>query len=594
MTSSIGIVERMRWMSALLASAVLAVVAAIAFGAVSGQLHMSSGSPSSAGTAPVPAGSSSVLDPRIAGVAEHHPSRSIEAIVQFDPGVAAGAARSETIGVGGHVIAELALIHGLAAKMTASQARSLATRPNVHSVSLNTQITPQGSPTPNGLLQGGPLFGAPVSSGSLRTTYDQTLGVTRLWRAGATGAGVGVAVIDTGIDGQLPNFRSPDGGSRVVASAVTNSAASTALDTYGHGTDVAGIIAGNSDGGSSHFRSRGRYVGVAPRANLVSIKVADDNGSATVLNVIYGLQFAVDHQSQYNIRVINLSLDSTTPQSYTTDPLDAAVEAAWMHGIVVVAAAGNRGTADDAVQYSPANDPYAITVGAVNENGTANPADDSIPDWSSRGSTQDGLQKPDVYAPGVHIASVLAPDSAFASACESCIVNGHYIVASGTSLAAPMISGLVADVLQIHPSWTPDQVKGVLTSQDVQSSSAVAEVNAIRVALTVSPPQGNLGLTPNGLLGPDGSIDYSLSRWSLSRWSTAPASLSPGFAQDSFVCSCMTTDPAAVDPSLSRWSLSSWSTFAVTADNRRKSLNGDGGVPISGASRHRHGRKGRA
>jgi serine protease AprX len=587
MTRSIGIVERMRWMSALIASAVLALVASIALGAADGQLSTSPGSAAAASTAP--AGSSATLDPRIASLATHHPSRSIEAIVQFDAGVSPGAAKSQTTASGGRVFAELALIHGLAAKMTASQASSLALRPDVHSVSMNTEITPQGGP--GGFSESGPGFSPPVSSGSLKTTYDQTLGVTGLWRVGVTGAGVGVAVIDTGIDGQLSDFRAQDGGSRVVATAVTNSGATTALDTYGHGTDVAGIIAGDSDGRSSSIHSRGRYVGVAPRANLISVKVADDNGDATVLNVIYGLQFAVDHQSQYNIRVINLSLDSTTPQSYTTDPLDAAVEAAWQHGIVVVAAAGNRGTASDAVQYSPANDPYAITVGATDENGTANPNDDSIADWSSRGTTQDGVQKPDVYAPGAHIASVLAPDSVFASACASCIVGGHYIVASGTSLATPMISGLIADVLQIHPGWTPDQVKGVLTSQAVQSGS-VGEINAIRVALTRSPAVANVGLTLNSLLGPDGSIDYSLSRWSLSRWSTAPSSLSPDFAQDSYVCSCLSTDPADVNPSLSRWSLSSWSTFAVSSTHQRKDLNGDGGVAIGGS--HRAHRKGRA
>ena len=132
-----------------------------------------------------------------------------------------------------------------------------------------------------------------------------------------------------------------------------------------------------------------------------------------MLDVIYGLQFAVEHQSQFNIRVINLSLDSTTPQSYKTDPLDAAVETAWMHGIVVVAAAGNRGNVPGAVQYSPANDPYVITVGGVDENGSGNPANDTIASWSSLGTTQDGFQKPDVYAPGAHIVSVLAPNSNF-------------------------------------------------------------------------------------------------------------------------------------------------------------------------------------
>src|SRR5207302_8034048 len=130
--------------------------------------------------------------------------------------------------------------------------------------------------------------------------------------------------------------------SRVVETAVTNPLAQTATDTYGHGTDVAGIIAGNGNNRSNNDPLDGQYVGVAPNANLISIKVSDDTGNATVLDVIYGLQFAVDHQSDYNIRVVNMSLDSNTAQSYTTDPLDAAAEAAWTHGMVVVAAAGNR------------------------------------------------------------------------------------------------------------------------------------------------------------------------------------------------------------------------------------------------------------
>src|SRR5205807_5948655 len=180
-------------------------------------------------------------------------------------------------------------------------------------------------------------------------------------------------------------------GSRVVETAVTNPNATTPADLYGHGTDVAGIIAGNGLNRASSDPLDGQYIGVAPNANLISIKASDDQGNATVLDVIYGLQFAVDHQSDYNIRVVNLSLDSTTPQSYKTDPLDAAAEAAWFHGIVVVAAAGNRGTADDAVQYAPANDPFVITVGAVDENGTPTTVDDTVPSWSSRGVTQDGL-----------------------------------------------------------------------------------------------------------------------------------------------------------------------------------------------------------
>ena len=130
-----------------------------------------------------------------------------------------------------------------------------------------------------------------------------------------------------------------------------------------------------------------------------------------MLDVINGIAFAVDHKAEFNIRVLNLSLSTDTPQSYKTDPLDAAVEYAWQKGIVVVAASGNRGAAADAVQYAPANDPYVISVGGVDE--TGNSGKGSRADWSSTGRTQDGITKPDVMAPGAHIVSVLAPSSAF-------------------------------------------------------------------------------------------------------------------------------------------------------------------------------------
>ncbi len=157
-----------------------------------------------------------------------------------------------------------------------------------------------------------------------------------------------------------------------------------------------------------------------------------------------------------------------------------------MHGIVVVASAGNRGSASDAVQYSPANDPYVITVGGLDENGTANPSDDAAASWSSQGTTQDGVQKPDVYAPGAHIVSVLAPNSAFANGngnCDCVVAGGQYIQTSGTSMAAPMIAGLVADLLQVHPRWTPDQVKGDLTSRAVSENGSLQEPNAVKAVL---------------------------------------------------------------------------------------------------------------
>jgi len=545
-------------MSALVGAAVVAIAVAIALGATNGQLRtvVSGGSSGSAA-----GGSSAPLDPRIATLAAHHPGSVVQAIVQFNAPVTQAKAQSDAAHVHGRLIGNLPIIHGLALQLTAAQARSLAANPDVHAVSLNTTVTPQSLPYGHLPLQ---MAGLGVSGAQLQTTYDQTLGVLPLWKFGVTGTGVGVAVVDTGVDGSLPDFASKDhSSSRVVASAVANADATTATDSYGHGTDVAGIIAGNGDNRGSGDPLHGQYIGVAPNANLISVKVSDETGKATVLDVIYGLQFAVAHQSQFNIRVINLSLDSTTPQSYKTDPLDAAVESAWMHGIVVVAAAGNRGTASDAVQYSPANDPYVITVGGVDENGSANPSGDTIASWSSQGTTQDGVQKPDVYAPGAHIVSVLAPNSNFASSCPTCIVgNGQYIQTSGTSMAAPMISGLVADLLQIHPNWTPDQVKGDLTSSAVTENSSFQEPNAVKAALLWNPPVADQGLTPNTLVNaPTGNINYNLSTWSLSSWSRAKGPLRAGFALSSWSCnSCSAASGAGAAPSLGSWSLGSWST----------------------------------
>jgi len=140
-------------------------------------------------------------------------------------------------------------------------------------------------------------------------------------------------------------------------------------------------------------------MGVAPDANLIAVKAADDQGGATVLNVIYGIQFAIDHQRDYNIRVLNLSLNAATAQSYQTDPLDAAVETLWSAGIVVVASAGNNGTSNAGVLYAPANDPFVITVGAVNDQGTVNTSDDTLAAFSAFGSVPVSVTiRPDALA----------------------------------------------------------------------------------------------------------------------------------------------------------------------------------------------------
>jgi serine protease AprX len=552
MTHSIGIVDRMRWMSRAAMAAIVGLIAAAAF---AGANRVPVYSASQSAGVPTPAGSSAPLDPRIASLAAQHPARRVEVIVQFNASVTAARARADATRAVGHVVATLPIIHGLGMTMTAARARALAGNPDVHSLSLNAQVKSQrlGAPEHVSLHHSQPA--------QLQSTYDQTLGVPLGWKAGYNGAGVGVAVVDTGIDGQLVDFNSASGTSRVIATAVTNPGATTVFDTYGHGTDVAGIIAGNGDTRKHSDPLYGQYVGVAPGANLVAIKVSDEYGNASVLDVIDGIEFAIVHQRDYNIRVLNLSLSSATPQSYKTDPLDAAVEAAWKHGIVVVAAAGNRGAAGNAVEFAPANDPYGITVGAVDENGTSNPLDDTITPWSSRGVTQDGFQKPDVYAPGAHIVSVLAPNSYFASECPSCIIGGDYIRTSGTSMAAPMISGLVADLLQARPGLTPDEVKGAITAPSASENPAFQEPNAIKVGFDYNPQPANQGLTPSQLLGADGNVNYSLGSWSMGSWSTAQGSLSAPFAMGSWSCeSC--TGGSNVDPSLGSWSMGSWSTLS--------------------------------
>jgi serine protease AprX len=549
-------------MSALAASSFLTLLLAFAFAASRGGVSF----PSLPSAASAPAeGSVSPLDPRIAALARTRPERPLEAIVQFKPGVAVARARADVARFGGRVFGQLHIIPALAVKLAAARARALSADPDVHAVSLNAQIgtsallPPGQNPAP--------------TTNYLQTTYDQALDLPALWKSGVSGAGVGVAVVDTGIAGDLPDFQSTSGGSRVVETAITNPSATTAYDTYGHGTDVAGIIAGNGANRSSSDPLYGQYIGAAPAANLISIKASDETGTATVLNVIYGLQFAVDRKADYNIRVVNLSLDDTTPQSYKTDPLDAAAESAWMHGLVVVAAAGNRGTASGAVQYAPAIDPYVITVGAIDENATSSTGDDFIASWSSRGVTQDGFQKPDVYAPGAHIISVLAPSSAFAGLCPSCIVSGQYIRTSGTSMAAPMISGVVADLLQVHPGWTPNQVKAALTSPGAYSNAALQEIDANQLARLLPPPPANQGLTPNNLIMDSaGDINYSLSSWSLSSWSVASGSQAAGFALSSWSCTCTgagtgSTSPSFGSWSLGSWSLSSWSTLDPLVDD---------------------------
>ena len=536
---------RIRWgmwnASAVALAAAVCVLAALV--AATGLATMGLGAQAATGDA-------SAVSPALAKLAADHPAKQVQAIVQLDRGTSPQTGRKLVSELAGRTTGELPIINGLVAAMSASAAEKLAGKPGIRAVSLNAAVKKTG------IVSG-------IDTSLLQTSYPDSVQAPRAW-AGATGKGVGVAVVDTGIAGTLPDFRvsQSNTASRVVATVATNPYATSDNDSYGHGTHVAGIIAGNGANRPSSDPLDGKYVGVAPDANLISIKASDEQGNATVLDVIYGLQFAVDNKSTYNIRVVNLSLESTDAQSYKTDPLDAAAEAAWFNGIVVVAAAGNRGTAGDAVNYAPGNDPYVISVGGVDDQGTKNTLDDSIADWSSRGTTQDGYAKPDVLAPGAHIVSDLAPNSAFASLCPSCIVSGQYIRAGGTSMAAPMVAGAVADMLQAHPGYTPDQVKGaILASGRKVVGTSTTEISATGLVYGgLSSTNPNQGLTPNSLIDSStGQINYTRSSWSRSSWSRSSWSRS-SWSRSSWSCNCSKTSSGTIDPTRSSWSRSSWST----------------------------------
>jgi serine protease AprX len=486
-----------------------------------------------------------------------------EYVVQMDAGSAPSEGAALVERLGGHVTSpELEVINGFGASLDADAAARLAASPAVRAVSANAAVTASsdlGADESGGYRC--PDADATMTSQSRSRgrghrgdddnrrrdygdwgqwrpqAYHHSMQVDRAWRE-AVGYRVGVAVVDTGIAGDLPDFAEYRGRhSRVVATAVTNPCARDAYDHFGHGTHVAGLIAGS-----------GRHLGVAPGANLISVKVADDDGNTTVLDVIYGIQFAVEHRRELGIRVINLSLSSTVAESYLTDPLDAAVESAWFQGIVVVAAAGNEGTTPDAVSYAPGNDPYVITAGAVDDRGTSTLADDVLAPWSSRGLTQDGVRKPELVAPGTGLIAPLAPGSDLPELCPACVVEGRWFRLSGTSMSAAVVSGAAAIVLQENPSWSPDRVKGAMMSTLEDVPGAGAELNV--AAALDGQGVANQDLTPNTLVSPvTGLIDWTRASFRRASFRSADGTpLDAKWSRASFRCDCSRTSSGDVDP----------------------------------------------
>jgi serine protease AprX len=320
----------------------------------------------------------------------------------------------------------------------------------------------------------------------------------------ANGSGVGVAVIDTGVV-QVPDLASH------VSYRVDFTAEHDGLDRYGHGTHMAGIIAG--DGRSSS----GEYAGVAPGAHLVSVKVGGYDGATDVSVIIAALQWVIAHKAQFNIRVLNLSFGTDSTQPYSIDPLDYAVEQTWKAGIAVVVAAGNRGPEPGTID-KPGDDPYVITVGATDTKQTTAAADDTVAPFSAQGATQDGFAKPDIVAPGISIVSTRDPNSTADQLHPAARVADDYFKGTGTSQAAAIVSGIVALMEQRNPLLTPNQIKGILVRTAIklpnQPGSGAGEVNAGAAVNAVTDLLGLLGSANGGLKPSAGTGSLEASRGS--------------------------------------------------------------------------------
>jgi serine protease AprX len=366
---------------------------------------------------------------------------------------------------GGSVTRQLGIIGGFTAEVPADRIEALRAVAGVQSVSENAGLA----------LQSTDVESQAAQAGSLYTIANQVTGASAMWDAGYTGEGVDVAVIDSGavpVDG----FTAPD---KLVFGPDLSFEVGTPLenlDTNGHGTHMSGIIAGRDDAATEPYSGdSGNYIGMAPDARIVSIKVADALGHTDVSQAIAAIDWVVEHGDDdgLNVRVLNMSFGTDGVQSYQLDPLAYAAEQAWHKGIVVVVAVGNEGFGTGKVN-NPATDPYVIAVGSDNANGTADTADDVVSSFSNDG---DGTRNPDVVAPGERVVSLRSPNSYLDQTAPGARIGEKLFRGNGTSQAAAVVSGAAALLIDQRPEITPDEVKALLmgTANTIPDATAAQQ-----------------------------------------------------------------------------------------------------------------------
>ncbi|HZE29150.1 MAG TPA: S8 family serine peptidase [Gaiellaceae bacterium] len=416
------------------------------------------------------------ISPGLVKSAKQHPNQYVRVIIQSTNGSITPALSAFT-----HVnqfaddnrsdlTRRLSLVDGVAASVRLRDVARLAKLPNLI-VTPDVQVH--------------------VSSYSSNQLWPYETGVSKAWSgpdAPKSGSVPAIAIVDSGVEARGKDF-----GNRIVASVKFSTLPNdSAGDGRGHGTFVAGIAAGGAD----------NYTGATPQAPIVSLDVMDDNGVARTSDVIAAAQWILANKAKYNIRVANFSLHSATKSHFFQDPLDQAVEKLWFSNVVVVAAAGNYGFPDKAsgVLYAPGNDPFVITVGAIDIGGTKNIKDDVNAPWSAYGRTPDGFMKPELAAPGRYMVGPVPEGSTLAIQRADKVVDKNYIQLSGTSFAAPVIAGAAAQILAKHPEFTPDQVKGALmaSTKDVDGAAlgsvGVGELQMSRASTFLQPPNPNKAL----------------------------------------------------------------------------------------------------